>query len=354
METILIARSPLHISFGGSNTALQSQYEERGGSVLSMALNYYVYTILAPSRLDDVQIIYAGQHDVYGDSARRDPGRLDPLELLKAIIYHFKVRNGMNVFLASQAPPGLGLGHTASMAVSTIKAIAFSCGLDLEPEEVAELASYIEIDKLKMPVGKQDQYAAAFGGLTSITFGKRSASAEPLGLTEEVRQSLERHLLLFSNGIQNHQSDHLVVRSRDRTTDRSIEALQKLTLDIRSALEGGDLVAFGDLLHQCWLEKHQPGESSDFSLDRYYQLARENGAIGGDACQGSGFLVLYCPESRQKAVIEVLRGTGLRRWPFVLEEEGVQMMQAVPWSRPQVMSAGAWPQQAALQRSTFA
>lgn len=338
---VLITRAPVRISFGGGGTDLPSYYETYGGLVVSTTINYYVYTILTPDQLDGVQIISADCRALTQRPTCEDLIWDDDLNLPKAITYYFNVSDGLKVFLASQVPPGTGLGSSGSVAVAMVKALAFWCGLDLGPAEVAEMACYIEIDKLGMPVGKQDQYAAAFGGLNCIRFSQDGVNVERLRLPDGTTEALESGLMLFYTGSSRQSSTILRQQSQasqrgDPATVAGLEAIKELGLEIRATLERGDLEAFGDLLHRSWMEKRQLAEGiTNPFLDQCYQVAQENGALGGKVtgAGGGGFLMLYCPEDRQEAVTDALTELGLQRRPFTFEDQGVHVMQAMPWSR---------------------
>jgi D-glycero-alpha-D-manno-heptose-7-phosphate kinase len=345
METMLIARAPVRICLGGGGTDLPEYYEQHGGMVVSATINYYVYAILTPSRPGlGVQIICADCRTFGQSPANEDLIWNGDLGLPKAITYYFNLRDGLTVFLASQVPPGTGLGFSGTVAVSTIKALAFWCGLDLGPTEVAELACYIEMDKMGMPVGKQDQYAAAFGGLNSFIFSRDGVVVEPLHIIPETRKTLENRLMLFFTG-SSRQSSTILQRQKeaskqsDKETIRRLDAIKVLGVKVRAALEQGDLGAFGDLLHRSWMEKRllAEGVTNPF-LDQCYEVAREKGALGGEitGAGGGGFLMLYCLEEQQEAVAEALEGLGLQRRIFAFEDEGVQVMQATPWPGPYV------------------
>jgi len=338
---VLITRAPARINLGGDGTDLPAYYERHGGLVLSATISYYVYTILTPGPSHDVQIISADPRALCHHSACDDLLWNDDLRLPKAITHHFNLREGLTVFLASQIPPGTGLGSSGSVAVSMIKALAFWCGLDLGPMQVAELACYIEIEKMAMPVGKQDQYAAAFGGLNCIKFSRGGVSVESLRVSPETHDALEKSLMLFFTG-GSRQSSTILQRQKqasqqgDRGTVRSLETIKEVGLEIRAALEEGNLDKFGEHLHRSWMEKRQlaDGITNPF-LDQCYQTARDHGALGGKVtgAGGGGFLLLYCPEDCQKAVADALTTLGLQYWPFSLDAQGVQVMEAVPWSR---------------------
>lgn len=338
---LIIARAPVRISFGGGGTDIPAYYERHGGFVVSTTINYYVYTILTSGQPDGVQIFSADYRSFTQRPICEDLIWDGDLSLPKAIVYYFNIRDGLTVFLASQVPPGTGLGSSGSVAVSMIKALAFWCGLDLGPKEVAELACFIEIHKLGMPVGKQDQYAAAFGGLNCYTFLRDEVRVEPLRMPPQARQELEQGLMLFFTGISRQSSTILkrqeeASRRGDRETIRRLTAIKELGQEIRRALENGDLRTFGELLHRSWMEKRRVTEGiTNPELDRCYEVAREAGALGGKmtGAGGGGFLMLFCPPARQDEITEALTALGLQRRPFAFEDEGVQILQGIPWTR---------------------
>ncbi|HIE39577.1 MAG TPA: GHMP kinase, partial [Anaerolineales bacterium] len=284
---VLIARAPVRISFGGGGTDLPAYYERYGGLVVSTTIDYYVYTILTPDGSEGVRIISADYRAWSQRPTCEDLIWDGDLRLPKAVTYYFNVRDGVTMFLASQVPPGTGLGSSGSVAVSMVKGLAFWCGLDLGPGEVAELACYIEMEKLGMPVGKQDQYAAAYGGLNCIRFGRGGVEVERLRVSGAVREGLEQGLMLFYTG-RSRQSSTILRRQKrasalgDRETLRRLDALKALGEEMREALEGGDLEGFGELLHRSWMEKRRvvEGITNQF-LDECYAVARERGALGG-------------------------------------------------------------------------
>jgi len=303
-----------------------------------MAITYYTYVILTPGQSDEVQIIFADQR-----SGRRPPECDDyvwdtDLRLPKAIAQYFHITGGLTVFLACQAPPGAGLGCSSSVAVAMIKALAFWCGLDLGPAEVAELACHIEIDAVKMRVGKQDQYASAFGGLNCIHFSSKGVMVEPLQMPHEARESLEQNLMLFFAGSSLQSTSILhrqerASREDERETIARLDAIKALGSEMCAVLSQGDLTAFGELLHESWMNKRglTHGISNEF-LDRCYQAALDNGAIGGKVtgAGGGGHMIFLCPEARQPAVSDALTALGLQRRSFRIDADGVQVMEVSP------------------------
>ena len=340
---VLIARAPMRISFGGGGTDLPAYYEQYGGMVVSTTINHYAYTILTPGKPDSLQVVSADYHTFYRRPPCEDLVWDGDLALPKAVINHFNVQNGVNIFLASQIPPGTGLGSSGSVAVAMIKALAFWCGLDLSPYEVAEMASFIEIEKMGMPVGKQDQYAAAFGGLNHIIFEKDgSVQVDAINLPPDIMVAFQKRMMLFFTGTSRKSSTILRHQKRgsekgDQLIVERLHAIKELAMSIKQALERGDLDGFGELLHLSWLNKRGLTENiTNPFIDKCYTAARAAGAIGGKitGAGGGGFMMLCCPPERQADVTRVLEGLGLRRLDFAFDHEGAQVMWAVSGTTP--------------------
>jgi D-glycero-alpha-D-manno-heptose-7-phosphate kinase len=205
---------------------------------------------------------------------------------------------------------------------------------------VAELACYIAIEKAEMPVGKQDQYGAAFGGLNCITSSRDGVIVQPLQMPPGTREALENRVMLFFTGMSRQSSSILrrqeqANQEEDQAVACRLNAIQELESDMCVALEHGELDAFGDLLHQYWMERRELTVGTNPFLDQCYQAAQENGALGGKmtGAGDSGFMMLYCPEERQQAVTAALAKLGVQHYAFTFEDEGVQVMQATPWVR---------------------
>lgn len=338
---ILIGRAPVRISFGGGGTDLPAYYEQYGGLVISTTVAAHTYAILTQNGGSGLQIICADYRCLCAREGIEDPISGTDLSLPKAITDYFNVHQGLTIFLASQIPPGSGLGTFASTTVAMVKALAFWCGLDLAPAQVAELACDIAIEKLGMPVGKQDQYAAAFGGLNQITFTHDGVGVEPLSLPPEARKSLEQNLMVFSTGTA--QQPYSILRQQsaacleqNKTTTHALHKIKEYAVQMRSAIEAADMHKFGELLHLSWEEKRRvaSGITSPF-LDACYLAARDQGAVGGKVAGagGGGCLVLYCPSESQPAVSETLKELGLKRQHFTTDHEGVQVLHAQAWNR---------------------
>src|SRR5574341_1866478 len=197
---MLIARAPVRVSFAGGGTDLPSFYQRHAGMVVSAAIDKYFYVFMTVNKGDTIQIMSSDYQTFFRQSAEAPMIWDGDLALPRAILNHFNVHEGLSMFLASQVPPGTGLGSSSTVAVATIKALTSLLGLGLSKHEIAELASYIEIEKLGMPIGKQDQYAASFGGVNSFVFSADGVVVDPLRLRPEIIDRIERHVLLFYTG----------------------------------------------------------------------------------------------------------------------------------------------------------
>jgi D-glycero-alpha-D-manno-heptose-7-phosphate kinase len=350
METVIITRAPLRISLAGSGTDLPGYYQKRPGLVVSATVNHYVYSILTTGQPGPTHVVYANSRASTQSTGCEDMIWANDLSLPREIAQQFNMQEGLSIFLASQVPPGTGLGTSGCVAVSMIKALAFCCGLDLGPREVAEMACLIEIDKMEMPVGRQDPYAVAFGGLNRISFDKNGVIVEPLHLADKTERALQQELIFFYCGPSNQSSGILrrqqeATRRGDRQVFERLSRIKQLAHEMQATLSAGDLQHFADVLHRSWQEKRQVTSGiTNTHIDRCYQVARENGALGGTltGAGGGGVLVLYCPKSHQPLVQEALEGLGLERWSCQLEDQGVQLMQAMPWARQPANMP--WPQ----------
>jgi D-glycero-alpha-D-manno-heptose-7-phosphate kinase len=336
---MLIARAPVRISFAGGGTDLEAYYGRYGGFVVSTSINKYFYAFVTANPDGGVQVSSSDYRTFYRYSPGEEPLWDSTLSLPQAILDHFDIRSGLSLFLASEIPPGTGLGSSSAVAVAIVKALSVAQGVMLTPAEVAEVACHIEIGRLKQPIGKQDQYASAFGGLNAITFESQEVTVEPLRLSAETRRRLERNVLLFFVGSARVSSD-ILSEQRDASARQAPEVIEALhaikqaAFETKECFETGDLRRFGELLDLNWQNKKRlsPGVTTP-SIDRCYGLARANGALGGKitGAGGGGFLMLYCEEEYQDQVSGTLASEGLRRMDFRFETTGAcVLMNASP------------------------
>ncbi len=341
MEPLVIARAPGHITLGSIYAPFGTLAEAGEQLTLTAAVNYYAYAIITPSRAADVHISVAGNDSPGADELYGGAGWLGGSDLPRAIAELFGAGRGLSIFLTSQAPLGVGLGLSGSLTVSMIKALAFSCGLDLDAKEVAALACYVRVDLLSLEGRDQCQYAAAYGGLNRIVTLNSSVRVDPFDLPIELQQSLEQHLMLFAaNGIPHASSQHSAPARTpvEQASSPTPTVPAGINRSVRTSLEIGDWTRLGALLESTWLEQCRLAHvSQDDILVAALKAARECGALGGQGTRiNSGFLVVICPQEHQPGVTRALAKQGLRRMPLALEPEGVQLLEAMP--RPRLSS----------------
>jgi D-glycero-alpha-D-manno-heptose-7-phosphate kinase len=340
---MLIARAPVRISLAGGGTDLPGYYREHGGLVVSTSIDKYFYVIANLNGVDSLQIT-SSDYGAFFRQRRGTPLFWDgDLALPRAILHQFGIDSGIALFLASEVPPGTGLGSSSTVSVALTKALGSLCGLRLSSGQVAELAAYIEIEKLGMPIGHQDQFAAAFGGLNVIYFDRDGIRVEPVNCPPEVELALERRLLLFftraSRSAASILKDQRAATERgDADVLRSLQGIKDAACTTIELLRAGDLSAFGDLLHESWcIKKRLARGITNASIEELYDIARANGARGGKitGAGGGGFLMLYCEETYQEPVTAALEDRGLVRMDFHFERNGaVVLMDGIPRVRP--------------------
>ncbi|HMF90021.1 MAG TPA: GHMP kinase [Candidatus Angelobacter sp.] len=338
---MLIVRSPVRISFGGGGTDLPGYYEKFGGAVLSTSINKYFYTILQKRTDRKIQVISSDLRvmETWQDISRMEIKRSElaiPLAAIKELGSNISV----DLFLASEISAGTGLGSSASVCVGVLKTLAAYLDLTLSKYDLAEQAFRIARDILGKPVGKQDEYAAAFGGLNFITFNPDgSAWVEPLGLSSADVREFESRLMLFFTGVS-HDSWNLLHAQEESTrmgSGRAVESLhqiRQLADLMRATLLRRNFRAFGVLLHDAWEAKKRVSSLiSTPQIDEAYALARANGALGGKitGAGGGGFLLLFCEQLRQAAVREAMAKVGLREMAFGLDFHGANVVTNDPF-----------------------
>jgi len=324
---MIIARSPLRISLGGGGTDLPSYYMEHGGFLLAAAIDKYVYaTVMRPfapgiylkySNLEHVESVREIQHPIIREA-------LDELELRTPQI---------EITTLADIPSGTGLGSSGSFTTALLKALFAHYRKNLHPKELAELACRIELEKLKEPIGKQDQYIAAFGGITSFTFNPDgTVLSAPLAISTDTLYNLEDNLLLFFTGISRSAGSILYdqdVKSKasDNAMLDNLHFTKELGFRSRDALLAGDINGFGELMHEHWIHKKQrsQGMSNEF-INGAYEVALKNGAIGGKlvGAGGGGFLMFYASDKDRLRV--AMSKLNLNEVRFKFDFEGTKVI----------------------------
>lgn len=333
---MLIARAPVRISFGGGGTDLAAYYNRFGGMVVSASINKYIYGIVSKNFDTTFQVISADYRSILKMPTDGRPYTNNNLELkLCQVIYeHFNLRMPLNVFIASEVPPGTGLGSSSTTSVTLCAIFSLLAGQGMSKHDLAETAYMIETQRMEAPIGKQDQYATAFGGLNCFEFTAEGVRVTPLQMTAPGIRALERQLMLFYTG-STRQAREILHEQRsasEQSGGRTVEALHRikeLGWQIKAALESGNLDDFGALLDESWQHKKQlaSGVSNAF-IDEAYTQARAHGALGGKitGAGGGGFLLLCCPEERQEDVRAALERLGLQQVRCAFEFEGARVL----------------------------
>ncbi len=348
----MIARAPMRISFGGGGTDLEAYYSRYGGVVVSAAIDKYFYAVISESGSQSLQLISANYGSFHLQEAVQDLVWDGNLALPKAVVDHFGPPPGHDIFMASEIPPGTGLGSSSAAAVCLCLALAAKQGRTTSREELAELASHLEIERLGMPIGKQDQYASAFGGINVITFSRKGTIVEPLKLSPERAREMESHLMLFFMGSS--RSSSTILRQQQESTRRgekvvldSLHAIKETALQMRVEMEEGDLSAVGRLLDLAWERKKLLASTiTNESIDESYRVAKEAGALGGKVtgAGGGGFLLLYCIPERQPEVARRLAERGLHQIRFHFDFLGahILMNSEEPTQEQTLMGSELW------------
>ncbi len=324
---MIITRSPLRITLGGGGSDVPSYYRQHGGFVISAAIDKHVYvTVMRPfapgiylkySKLEKVDTIDEVQHPIIREAVRMLGFRTPQVEITTL----------------ADIPAGTGLGSSGSFTTALLKALYAHRRRLVHPSELAELACEIEIDRLREPVGKQDQYIAAYGGVTCFTFNPdESVEAVPLKLPMDALFNLEDDLLLFFTGFSRRAGSILEDQTQrlgqsDPAMLENLHHVKELGLQSQRALESGDTALFGEIMHEHW--EHKKRRSSGMSnpqIDEWYELARRNGAIGGKlvGAGGGGFLMFYAENHRR--LREALTRAGLEEVRFRFEFDGTKVL----------------------------
>ena len=315
---IIRGKAPLRIGFGGGGTDISPYPEERGGATLSTTIDRYTYATLVPrsdKQITAKSLDYDTVINYHADSEPRYNGELD---LVKAVTKVMKIEDGCELFLHSDAPIGSGLGTSSALVVALIGVLKQWQKIPLTLYETAELAYYIERIELQIKGGKQDQYAATFGGFNFIEYTGTRTIVNPLRVREDLLNELEYRLMLcytgkrkLNAGIIEDQVSNF--KQGKEGVIESLDEVKELAVAMKNAILLGQIDEFGRLLHEGWrCKKKFSAKISDPKIDELYEVARKNGAIGGKllGAGGGGYLLLLCEFDKRHIVAEKLTGLG--------------------------------------------
>lgn len=324
---MILTRSPLRISLGGGGTDLPSYYRERGGFLIAGAIQQYIYVSLHRTFVEDFILKYSEMERVSSADQVRHPIVREALKMLAVDPSHLEITSFADI------PAGTGLGSSGTFTCSLLHALHEYQGIQLSRGELAEQACSIEIDRLKEPSGKQDQYISVFGGLTAFTFhpdGK--VDVELLNLSGTQRYDLEDSLVMFFTGYSRRAS---TILSEQDTGTKNVDAAMLANLDrvkeigyeSKRAIEESRIDDFGQLMHEHWQrKKERSAQMANADINDAYDLAMANGAIGGKliGAGGGGFLLFVTTDKRRTR--QALTERGLREVPVRFDYAGTQTM----------------------------
>lgn len=324
---MIIARSPLRISLGGGGTDLPSYYEEHEGFLISAAIDKYVYItlhktfekeiILKYSRMEKVRKVEEIQHPIFREAIKMLHMEGYPLEICSM----------------ADIPGGTGLGSSATFTTALLKALHTAKGDIVSTRTLAEEACEIEMVRLGEPIGKQDQYIAAYGGITCMNFRKNGyVWVDPLNISQETFYNLEDNLILFFTGFV-HSAGNILKEQDDASREKNkdmvdnLHFVKELGRQSQKAFERGDLDAFAEIMNVHWeYKKKRSGGMSNPKIDEWYGLAMENGASGGKliGAGGGGFLMFYAKDKQK--LRHAMGRAGLEEVRFRFEMEGTKIL----------------------------
>jgi D-glycero-alpha-D-manno-heptose-7-phosphate kinase len=326
---MILARAPLRVPLGGGGTDLPSYYSRFGGLFISAAIDKYVYvTVNRPASDDRIRLKYSRSEEV-------DHVHELQHDLVRASLQELGLTHNLEIASMADVPAGTGMGSSGSYLVALLMAL-HTLKRDHQPKwELAEQACRVEIELAGHSVGKQDQYVATWGGLNSYEVHcNGDVTVTALKIPSYALEDLEHSLLLFNTG--DTRTSDLILSQQKKDTESGnpavIESLHKtkeLGMAIKESLEAGDLVEFGRLLHEHWVnKKSRSSQISDARIDRIYEVARSNGALGGKlvGAGGGGFLMLLSDNGNTRRVREAVSAEGLRDMPFRFDLEGAKTL----------------------------
>jgi D-glycero-alpha-D-manno-heptose-7-phosphate kinase len=326
---MILVRSPLRITLGGGGTDLPSYYREHEGFVVAAAIDKYVFVTASRPFTPGIFLKYSQLEQVSEVSAVRHP-------IIREALAMQQLRTPqIEITTLADIPAGTGLGSSGSFTTALLRALHAHRRQLIHPQDLAELACHIEIERLGESVGKQDQYIAAYGGLTCFTFHKDdTVTAVPLKVSMDTMFDLEDNILLFFTGYSRSagtilQDQKVRTQGSDDAMLRNLHYVKELGYRSVAALESGDCKSFGELMHEHWEhKKRRSGGMSNADIDAWYELGLKNGAVGGKlvGAGGGGFLMFYAHDRNR--LRHAMAGVGLEEVRFGFDFDGTKVVQS--------------------------
>ena len=325
---MIISRAPLRFSLGGGGTDLPAYSREHGGFLVSAAIDKYVYVTANRRFYREVRLAYSKTEIVPNIDAIEHPIFREGLRMTG-------IEHSIELTSVAELPANSGLGSSSTFTVALLNALHAYQREFIGSAQLAEEACTLEIDRLGEPIGKQDQYIAAFGNITAFTFDKDgTVHVEAVPVRDEVLDELESNLLVFYTGVERAARKVLTkqdsaLRQAGGKAVQGMHRIKELGHEVHRLLVDGDVDRYGELLHEHWTRKReQTSAMSDPTLDEHYEAARRAGAIGGKimGAGGGGFFLFYVRPSDKRRVIETMLGRGLRRLRFRFDLDGARIV----------------------------
>jgi D-glycero-alpha-D-manno-heptose-7-phosphate kinase len=322
---MIITKTPFRVSFVGGGSDLAAFYSKSPGAVLSTTIDKFMYVSSHKFFEEDkIRIKYSQTETADHRDKINHP-------IVREVLNKFQIKGGVEISSNADIPAGTGLGSSSSFTVGILHNLHTVSGRFAPKSQLANEACDIEINKLKEPIGKQDQYAASFGGLNVIKFNPSgTVDVEPIHLNKKTYETLQDNLVMFYTGAQRDTSSILTEQKNNMQQQNKFKIMQQmvsLVWEMRDALYGGDLNQFGTLLHKNWLLKQQVASNiNNPQINSWYNKALQNGAIGGKllGAGGGGFLLFYCEKEKQDKLRTAL--SPLKEMKFNFENEGTKLI----------------------------
>lgn len=325
---MILSRAPVRFSLGGGGTDLPSYSREHGGFLVAAGIDKYIYLALHQRFEPKIRLAYSKTEQV------DEVGQIEH-PLFRESMRLTGVNQGVEISSMADVPANSGLGSSSSFTVALLNALHASRREYVDSRTLAEEACKVEIDILREPIGKQDQYIAAFGGITAFTFHKDGGvEVERLKMRGEVQDELESNLLIFFSGVERRAATVLTEQAKtiQSNVGDAVERMHRIKAigyETKRLLERGEIDGFGDLLHEHWQNKRKlAANMTDSSLDEHYDAARKAGAIGGKlmGAGGGGFFMFYARPADKRRVYEAMVGRGLRPLRFRFDHDGARIV----------------------------
>ena len=325
---MIVTRTPLRITLGGGGTDLPSYYSNYGGFLVSATINKYVYIILNPRFENSIRVSYSKTEIAENVDAVQHPIVREALRLVG-------LGPGLEIVSVADLPSNTGLGSSSTFTVGLLNALHTFKRDHVSPAQLAEEAYTIEVEILKEPIGKQDQYIGAFGGIARLEIERDGqVKVSPLKIHEHGIQEFENNVLLYYTGIQRKSSDVLEQQNQAVETKQGKEVaamhqIKSIGMEINTCLESGNIDQFGKLLHRHWeIKKLLSDKVSTEQIDLWQDIGLQNGALGGKimGAGGGGFFMFCCPNNHKTQLRQAMAAQGLTEMRYAIEPEGSKVL----------------------------